>query len=185
LSKGERNRNDGQQHRRQGDRYHRREQRPGEAAAHLLSAEGATLVLGARRVERIRALAEELQARGGKALAQATDVTQPGQVKSLVDSAVQTYGRVAGVDIEAKHQIHERIRVAANHGVTVIVLSSDLAETIALCDTVHTMYAGQLVASYANPGPHDQPHIISDVLGQPGGAPANGSLSAPDSRSSL
>ena len=41
----------------------------GEAAARHLSGEGATLVLGARRVERIQALAEDLTAKGGKALA--------------------------------------------------------------------------------------------------------------------
>jgi NADP-dependent 3-hydroxy acid dehydrogenase YdfG len=40
------------------------------------SAEGATVILGARRVERIQALAEEFTRSGGKALAVATDVTQ-------------------------------------------------------------------------------------------------------------
>jgi NADP-dependent 3-hydroxy acid dehydrogenase YdfG len=66
----------------------------GEATARLLSAEGATVVLGARRVERIKSLADELSGRGGKALAVATDVTSREQVKKLVDAAVQTYGRV-------------------------------------------------------------------------------------------
>ena len=66
----------------------------GEAAARLLSAEGATVVLGARRVERIQALAEELARSGGKALAVATDVTRCEQVKQLVDAAVEAYGRL-------------------------------------------------------------------------------------------
>ena len=66
----------------------------GEAAARLLCAEGAIVVLGARRVERIEALAKELTARGGKALALGTDVTKRDQVKKLVDVAVQTYGRI-------------------------------------------------------------------------------------------
>jgi len=66
----------------------------GEAAARRLSAEGATVVLGARRVERIQALADELTSQGGKALAVATDVTQCDQVKRLVDAAVQSYERV-------------------------------------------------------------------------------------------
>jgi NADP-dependent 3-hydroxy acid dehydrogenase YdfG len=66
----------------------------GEAAARHLAAEGATVVLGARRVERIEALANELTASGGKALAVATDVTDRGQVQRLVDAAVETYGRV-------------------------------------------------------------------------------------------
>ena len=66
----------------------------GEATARLLSSQGATLVLGARRVDRLQSLAKELEARRGRALAITTDVTQREQVKSLVDSAVQTYGRV-------------------------------------------------------------------------------------------
>lgn len=66
----------------------------GEAAARLLSKEGATVVLGARRTDRIRSLAEELNGSGGKALAVPTDVTHREQVKKLVDAAVQTYGRV-------------------------------------------------------------------------------------------
>jgi NAD(P)-dependent dehydrogenase (short-subunit alcohol dehydrogenase family) len=51
-------------------------------------------VLGARRAERIQALASELNNRGGKALDVPTDVTDYAQVKNLVDSAVKTYGRV-------------------------------------------------------------------------------------------
>jgi len=66
----------------------------GEATARLLSAEGASVVLGARRVERLKSLADELTAKGGKALAVATDVTHCDQVKRLVDAAVQTFGRI-------------------------------------------------------------------------------------------
>jgi NADP-dependent 3-hydroxy acid dehydrogenase YdfG len=66
----------------------------GEATARLLSAQGASIVLGARRIDRIQALADELTGSGGKALAIPTDVTHYEQVKRLVDAAVQTYGRL-------------------------------------------------------------------------------------------
>ncbi|MFZ1042307.1 MAG: SDR family oxidoreductase [Anaerolineales bacterium] len=66
----------------------------GEATARLLSAEGASVVLGARRVNRIQSLADELNSNGGKALAVTTDVTHYDQVKRLVDAAVQAYGRI-------------------------------------------------------------------------------------------
>src|SRR5438045_2418263 len=66
----------------------------GEATARLLSAEGATVVLGARRADRLQSLADELSGRGAKALAVPTDVTDRDQVKRLVDTAVQTYGRI-------------------------------------------------------------------------------------------
>ena len=66
----------------------------GEAAAKHLSALGATVVLGARRSERIEKLAKEIKDNGGKALAVAVDVTQREQVKGLVDATVDKFGRV-------------------------------------------------------------------------------------------
>jgi NADP-dependent 3-hydroxy acid dehydrogenase YdfG len=66
----------------------------GEATARLLSAQGASVVLGARRTDRIQALADELAASGGNALAIPTDVTHCDQVKRLVDRAVESYGRI-------------------------------------------------------------------------------------------
>ncbi|HZC05789.1 MAG TPA: SDR family oxidoreductase [Ktedonobacterales bacterium] len=64
----------------------------GEATARRLAQEGARLVLGARRIERLQALAEELAL--GKDAAVQTDVTEYAQVRRLVDQAMQTYGRV-------------------------------------------------------------------------------------------
>jgi NADP-dependent 3-hydroxy acid dehydrogenase YdfG len=66
----------------------------GNATARHLSAQGGIVVLGARRVDLITALADDLATQGGKALAIATDVTHYDQVQKLVDAAVQTYGRV-------------------------------------------------------------------------------------------
>jgi NADP-dependent 3-hydroxy acid dehydrogenase YdfG len=42
----------------------------------------------------LQSLADELNGSGGKALAVTTDVTHYEQVKNLVDTAVQTYGRI-------------------------------------------------------------------------------------------
>jgi NADP-dependent 3-hydroxy acid dehydrogenase YdfG len=59
----------------------------GEATARLLSAQGATVVLGARRIDRIRSLADELTRDGGKALAVATElpnsVTEPDVAENI------------------------------------------------------------------------------------------------------
>ncbi len=66
----------------------------GEATARHLAAEGASVVLGARRTDRIKSLAAELTGKGSKALALATDVTYPDQVKRLVDAAVEKFGRI-------------------------------------------------------------------------------------------
>jgi NADP-dependent 3-hydroxy acid dehydrogenase YdfG len=64
----------------------------GEATARRLARHGATLVLGARRLERLQALASELSL--GNDAAVRTDVTQYAQVKHLVDHAVQLHGRI-------------------------------------------------------------------------------------------
>jgi NADP-dependent 3-hydroxy acid dehydrogenase YdfG len=66
----------------------------GEATARLLSAQGATVVLGARRVERIEALADELRRGGGRALALQTDVTRSAEVQALADAAIREFGRI-------------------------------------------------------------------------------------------
>lgn len=86
----------------------------GEATARLLSAQGARVVLGARRVERIQALADELTGSGGQALAIPTDVTDYEQVKRLVDAAVQTYGRIDAMINNAglmPHSPLERLKI--------------------------------------------------------------------------
>ena len=64
----------------------------GEAAARHLARRGARLVLGARRLERLQALAGELSL--GNDAAVQTDVTQYEQVRRLVDRAVQAHGRI-------------------------------------------------------------------------------------------
>jgi NADP-dependent 3-hydroxy acid dehydrogenase YdfG len=66
----------------------------GVAAARHLAANGASVFLGARRADRIEALAAEITKAGGKAKAVATDVTKPDEVQKLVDTAVETYGRI-------------------------------------------------------------------------------------------
>jgi NADP-dependent 3-hydroxy acid dehydrogenase YdfG len=66
----------------------------GEATARYLAERGATVVLGARRAERLQALVEEITKAGGQASGLVTDVTDPAQVQALVDSAVQKYGRL-------------------------------------------------------------------------------------------
>ncbi|SHM65572.1 SDR family oxidoreductase [Roseibium suaedae] len=66
----------------------------GEAAARHLAGKGAKLVLGARRAERLDALVAEIAASGGEARSVPTDVTRLEDVKSLVDAAVDGFGKV-------------------------------------------------------------------------------------------
>jgi NADP-dependent 3-hydroxy acid dehydrogenase YdfG len=66
----------------------------GEATARDLAAHGAAVVLGARRVERLEAIANELSAGGAKAVAIALDVTKKADVDAFIAGAVQAFGRL-------------------------------------------------------------------------------------------
>ncbi len=67
----------------------------GEATARQLAREGARLVLGARRLDRLQALARELSL--GDDATVRTDVTQYEQVVHLVDHAVRRHGRIDAI----------------------------------------------------------------------------------------
>ena len=64
----------------------------GEAAARRLAKDGAKLVLGARRLDRLRALAKALSLRDDAVVQ--TDVSKYDEVKRLVDHAVKLHGRL-------------------------------------------------------------------------------------------
>ena len=57
-----------------------------------LAREGASLVLAARDVPPLEALAREIEALGRRALVQPTDVTQEAAVKALVDATRGAFG---------------------------------------------------------------------------------------------
>lgn len=55
---------------------------------------GALVVLAARRPAPLQAVADEIKARGGKALAMPTDITERTQVAEMVQKTVQQFGRI-------------------------------------------------------------------------------------------
>jgi NADP-dependent 3-hydroxy acid dehydrogenase YdfG len=66
----------------------------GESSAHHLAKLGATVVLAARRKDRLDSIAKKIAAEGGKALAVTADVTKRADVDGLVKKAVDTYGKI-------------------------------------------------------------------------------------------
>jgi NAD(P)-dependent dehydrogenase (short-subunit alcohol dehydrogenase family) len=66
----------------------------GVAFAQAFAEAGGDVVLGARRVERLAETAALVEAAGRKPLPVATDVSVPEQCQTLIDSAMQAFGRV-------------------------------------------------------------------------------------------
>lgn len=65
----------------------------GRATAWRLAAGGAAVVVAARRAERLEDLAAQIEGRGGRALAVATDVTDRGAFETLHARTIEAFGR--------------------------------------------------------------------------------------------
>src|SRR5437763_1393429 len=66
----------------------------GAATAEAFAAAGATVVLAARDTTALKAVADGIQARGGRALAVGADVTDVASMRDVVDQAVTAFGRL-------------------------------------------------------------------------------------------
>jgi len=66
----------------------------GEATAEALAAEGATVVVAARREERLADLRSRIEESGGRVLAATCDVTDEAQAHGLIRRAEDEFGRV-------------------------------------------------------------------------------------------
>src|SRR5690349_22773083 len=66
----------------------------GEATAIALAAQGAKVVLGARRKERLESLVHQIKQTGGEAIYLETDIRQRNDLIKLVELACNVYDRV-------------------------------------------------------------------------------------------
>ncbi|MFD2598654.1 SDR family oxidoreductase [Sphingobacterium corticis] len=66
----------------------------GEAIAKHLAAQGAKVVLGARRMDHLKEISESIHAHGGTAVYQELDVTDSSSVKSFVAFALEQFGQL-------------------------------------------------------------------------------------------
>lgn len=73
----------------------------GEATAYKLAEAGAKLVLGARREEKLKAIADNIKGKGGAAVYRMTDVVNPSDSKALVQLALDSFGKVDAIFLNA------------------------------------------------------------------------------------
>ncbi|PLR42858.1 oxidoreductase [Chimaeribacter arupi] len=66
----------------------------GEATARLLAEKGARVIVGARRVDRLATLVNEIRSAGGEAWSQALDVTRLEDMEAFVELAMRKFGRL-------------------------------------------------------------------------------------------
>jgi rhamnose transport system ATP-binding protein len=72
----------------------------------------------------------------------------------------------AGVDVEAKNQIHRRIRELADEGLTVVLVSSDLPEVLTLADRIVVMREGRVVGEVTQRDDWTEERVIELATGE-------------------
>jgi len=73
----------------------------GEATAKLLASKGAKVVLGARREDKLKQIAAEIEKDGGKAVYRELDVTKQTDNDAIVELAKQSFGRLDVIFLNA------------------------------------------------------------------------------------
>jgi ribose transport system ATP-binding protein len=89
-----------------------------------------------------------------------------GRAIARVPALVVMEDPTAGIDMGAKLELYRQMKTLADRGISFLLLSSDLLETIMLCNRVYTMYAGTIVEEFLEPNLADQEPILAGVLGR-------------------
>lgn len=130
----------------------------GAATAQALAEAGHPVVLAARRADRLTALAEEIRAAGGEAMALALDLAEPASIDEFATAAVEAFG---AVDV-----------VVSNAGV-VEPMTGLGADPDAFARSVHVNLLGaqrlvsRLGADFVAQGHGDLVFVTSDVVVRP------------------
>ena len=66
----------------------------GAATAKLFAAEGASVVITARRAAALEEIADEIRQAGGEVLALSTDISKPEDPERLREAAMEKYGKI-------------------------------------------------------------------------------------------
>ena len=73
----------------------------------------------------------------------------------------------AGIDVQARAQIHRQIVALAERGVGVLLVSNDIRETLSLSGRVHVFCGGKISATFDPPYAGGEAAILDAMMGQP------------------
>jgi len=100
----------------------------GLATARLFAASGHAVILVARREQRLKQLAEELERAGGTALVHVADLSKPDQCEAIVEAAMDQFGRIdvlvnnAGFNLQSLFEDLSRQEIRAMFDVNLMSL---------------------------------------------------------------
>lgn len=132
----------------------------GEATARTLARAGATVVLAARRAERLAAVADRIGAAGGRASWSACDVTSSGDVEALRAHVEETHGRcdvlVNNAGIQGRGRFAElsleRIRLVTETNYISVLTCTKVFLPMLTTSRGHVVNVASLAGRYALPG---------------------------------
>ena len=132
----------------------------GEATAKALAARGATVVLAARREDKLRSLAEDLQARGATATWLRVDVNRQEDLEALGTHVRDEHGRCdvlmnnAGVPGGGgfRELSLERVRLVTNTNYVSLLVATKLFLDLLIESKGHVVNVASLAGRYALPG---------------------------------
>jgi NADP-dependent 3-hydroxy acid dehydrogenase YdfG len=126
----------------------------GEATAKRLAADGATVAVAARRLDRLEKLVEEIDDAGGKALAVEADVTDRAVAEALVERTVKDLGRLD--------------TVVNNAGVMLLgpSLDADVEEWDRMIDinVKGLLYVAKAALPHLIEGADEGPRLVTDMV---------------------
>ena len=126
-----------------------------------------------RLLQQIRAMGEQLHLKSGNVrIASVRSLSGGNQQKTLLGRWLLRKPRLfildeptRGVDVGAKQEIYRLLAQFAQEGMTLLVISSELEELVGLCDRIHVMRRGELVAEFSREC-FDREAILRAAFGQ-------------------
>ena len=114
----------------------------GRACAERLARDGAAVVVTARREDRLRAVADGINARGGRALAVPGDVTRPDDLRAVVSRAVESFGRLDVMICNAGIGFHGSLAESTPE-ISKQLVDVNVLGTIYAAEAAHEVFARQ------------------------------------------